>query len=62
MELEEAYATLHNQRSREKYDKLGYDGERKCCLVSHCVIIACFCHTRGMRNMALRDDHASWTQ
>ena len=27
MELEEAYATLHNQRSREKYDKLGYDGE-----------------------------------
>jgi len=27
VELEEAYATLHNQRSREKYDKLGYDGE-----------------------------------
>ncbi len=28
VELEEAYATLHNQRSREKYDSLGYDGER----------------------------------
>ena len=27
VELEEAYATLHNQRTREKYDRLGYDGE-----------------------------------
>ena len=29
MELEEAYATLHNQRMREKYDRLGYDGEHE---------------------------------
>ena len=26
MELEEAYNVLHNARTREKYDKLGFDG------------------------------------
>ena len=26
VELEEAYSVLHNARTREKYDRLGYDG------------------------------------